>query len=808
MFTPIFAVIFYPKKGTNFDNRRKSPNIQLLPTCTQIKMFKLKILFFFILCFSVTASNAQFELSNPMTANSKNIKAGALIIAMDTINQKNVSGYYNLKSYGLVNEILQNEIPVMWIIKNSKSKNAADFTASATRVFPDTGSSVSTPFYSGPFVIDTPYVAAALPIIKAYGNGVKVFRLEVNTNMNVRYNLTHKPKVLLLNTGGYDTITVKVFQEAGFNPNSYYMNPAPGAILDPTAPYTMISETHVDVLDSVRASKIRQYVETYGGNFVANCVSLGRFENKMYALTTGGVDSAAAFTSPGSFLYPVTDQGISQFHGILSVPHGEYKIWKPKPSSTFRSTAYQVVNNATWNVVTAGKLKPNAEKGGNLLYLAGHDWFFWTVNGYYENAKINGRRIFLNSAFLPASDSIMAGDFRTDLKTLIVPQPGFAVKTESYKILVIVKNYGPGRAKNVTVNAPITTGLTLGTYTTTSGTYNSGTGVWTLDSLTRSETDTLVLNTVINKLGNISFAASAKSVSLEFDLSNNNDHIDLFGVSRPTVENDTMIFPFATYVDVPTKQNDSDEDLNPFGNSSIVVNPQHGVATIINSDSIRYTLASGFSGIDSIRYVSCDNLPLCDTAWIYIIIPTPLPISLLSFEGIRTKGHVDLKWITLTEKENDYFTVQKSINGIEFKDVAKIQGAGTINVPQYYSYRDIDNNEPVLYYRLRQTDYDGTYTLSHIISLRRNNLRDLQMTIYPNPSTGEQMILKINGLMEDATFVISDLLGRPILERNISGDENHSALELITPESKLEAGSYLATLFLEGQKLTTRIIIR
>jgi hypothetical protein len=51
-------------------------------------------------------------------------------------------------------------------------------------------------------------------------------------------------------------------------------------------------------------------------------------------------------------------------------------------------------------------------------------------------------------------------------------------------------------------------------------------------------------------------------------------------------------------------------------------------------------------------------------------------------------------------------------------------------------------------------------------------------------------------------------LGRPILERNISGDENHSALELITPESKLEAGSYLATLFLEGQKLTTRIIIR
>ncbi len=771
-------------------------------------MFKQRILLFLFFCFSVTASNAQFELSNPMVANSKTIKAGALIVAMDTINQKNASGFYNLKSYGLVNEILQNEIPVLWIIKNSKSKNSLDFTASATRIFPDTGSSVNTSFYSGPFVIDSPYVAAALPIIKAYGKAVKVYRLDVSTIMNVRYNLTHKPRVLLLNTGGYDTIAVRIFTEAGYSTNSYYMNPNIGSTLDPTAPYTMVSETHIDVLDSTRASKIRQYIETYGGNFIAQCVSLGRFENKMFALTTGGIDSSSVSTSPGSFLYPVTDQGISQFHGILSVPHGEYKLWKPKTLSAFRSNAYQVVNNASWNVVSAGKLKPNSEKGGNIIYLAGHDWFFWTVNGYNENAKINGRRIFLNATLLPASDSIMAGDFRTDLKTLIVAQPGFVVKTESYKLLVIVKNYGPGRAKNVIVNAPISSGLTLGSFSTTRGTYNSATGIWTLDSLTRKETDTLVLNTVINKLGNISFSASAKSVSLEFDLSNNSDHVDLFSISRPTVENDTMVFPFASYVDIPTKKNDSNEDLNTFGNTAIVVNPLHGVATILNGDSIRYTLASGFSGIDSIRYVSCDLLPICDTAWIYIIIPTPLPISLLSFEGVRTKGHVDLKWITLSEKENNYFTVEKSNNGSDFNPIGKVQGGGTINITQYYSYRDIDSGEPVLYYRLRQTDYNGSYTLSHIISLRRNNLRDLQMTIYPNPSSGEQLILKVNGLTENATFVVSDILGRPILESNISGDENNSALELITPTTKLEAGSYLATLHLEGKKLTTRIIIR
>lgn len=59
---------------------------------------------------------------------------------MDTLYQKH-PGYFNMKAYGLVNELLQNEIPVKWAIKAGKTRTASgsiDFTTTATRIFPDT----------------------------------------------------------------------------------------------------------------------------------------------------------------------------------------------------------------------------------------------------------------------------------------------------------------------------------------------------------------------------------------------------------------------------------------------------------------------------------------------------------------------------------------------------------------------------------------------------------------------------------------------------------------------------------------------
>ncbi|GEM_PF-5240395 len=94
----------------------------------------------------------------------------------------------------------------------------------------------------------------------------------------------------------------------------------------------------------------------------------------------------------------------------------------------------------------------------------------------------------------------------------------------------------------------------------------------------------------------------------------------------------------------------------------------------------------------------------------------PLPISLLSFEG-KNKGlnNNELTWVTVAEKNNDYFTVEKSLDGKEFIEVGKKTGAGNSIGEISYSLIDSDYKREINYYRLKQTDFDGHFSYSNII---------------------------------------------------------------------------------------------
>ena len=94
----------------------------------------------------------------------------------------------------------------------------------------------------------------------------------------------------------------------------------------------------------------------------------------------------------------------------------------------------------------------------------------------------------------------------------------------------------------------------------------------------------------------------------------------------------------------------------------------------------------------------------------------PLPITLNSFSGelMPSLGYsVELNWSTASEKDNDYFTLWRSFDGQTWEDITKLSGAGNSNELLTYQYIDrniilqsIENN--TIYYKLSQTDYDGT----------------------------------------------------------------------------------------------------
>lgn len=138
---------------------------------------------------------------------------------------------------------------------------------------------------------------------------------------------------------------------------------------------------------------------------------------------------------------------------------------------------------------------------------------------------------------------------------------------------------------------------------------------------------------------------------------------------------------------------------------------------------------------------------------------TPLPIELLSFEADRLpNSQIKLSWTTASEDDNSHFTIERSHTFNDFKDIAIIGGAG--NSSELINYEYIDN-APLAgpnYYRLRQTDFNGTYSHSDLVYVKLATTEQLiQVKAYPNPiNRGDVLHLNIknapNELIDISVF--------------------------------------------------------
>ena len=145
----------------------------------------------------------------------------------------------------------------------------------------------------------------------------------------------------------------------------------------------------------------------------------------------------------------------------------------------------------------------------------------------------------------------------------------------------------------------------------------------------------------------------------------------------------------------------------------------------------------------------------------------PLPITWLSFEGRPLKGGVQLNWQTATEINNDFFTIERSENGIDFEIIGTVPGSGNTAYKVSYEFYD---KRPVIgqsYYRIRQTDFDGQYDYSKIIALDYNPFgnslfEEPKVMIYPNPVKGDFLYINVNAPIKNSMFEISifDLKGQ------------------------------------------------
>ncbi len=134
----------------------------------------------------------------------------------------------------------------------------------------------------------------------------------------------------------------------------------------------------------------------------------------------------------------------------------------------------------------------------------------------------------------------------------------------------------------------------------------------------------------------------------------------------------------------------------------------------------------------------------------------PLPIELYSFTAKQTDGTVFLNWVALSEINNDYYTVYKSKDGKTWKILDKVQGAGNSTTEQTYCLEDNNPYLGVTYYKLTQTDFDGTTQELGIRMIEVNQIVN-DLSAYPNPTFG---LITIDGTYNDLNSLqIVNILG-------------------------------------------------
>lgn len=184
--------------------------------------------------------------------------------------------------------------------------------------------------------------------------------------------------------------------------------------------------------------------------------------------------------------------------------------------------------------------------------------------------------------------------------------------------------------------------------------------------------------------------------------------------------------------------------------------------------------------------------PFFSTYKISIITCTVLPIELTEFNGISQDDHSKLYWTTATEINNDYFILEKSDDGITWRDIARIDGAGNSTQINNYSFNDYELLPVIMYYRLKQVDFDGKKTYSQIVTLHYTN-NNGGFAIFPNPSKGIYTI-KTNATI--LSYDITDNLGQLV----------HTGTSSLFDISMLADGVYFIKIKLNNEIVIKKII--
>jgi len=183
-----------------------------------------------------------------------------------------------------------------------------------------------------------------------------------------------------------------------------------------------------------------------------------------------------------------------------------------------------------------------------------------------------------------------------------------------------------------------------------------------------------------------------------------------------------------------------------------------------------------------VYYGFAEDVPL-------LSVQSPLPVELTQFTGRWATGAVELNWATASEKNSDYFVVERSTGGdARFLAVGQVAAAGNASGPRAYKLRDAEaatQAVPTLYYRLRQVDLDGHVSFSPVVSVAVGKLLVVapQLEVYPNPAPDAQAVRVhcVNLATATGQVVVYSQLGQLVSQQPVTSTTDRLQLPALNP---------------------------
>lgn len=206
---------------------------------------------------------------------------------------------------------------------------------------------------------------------------------------------------------------------------------------------------------------------------------------------------------------------------------------------------------------------------------------------------------------------------------------------------------------------------------------------------------------------------------------------------------------------------------NPSTYLRLEVNPTSSTASVnLGTSTYVDALGASYSGMVSIP--AYGSLALIGTV-------ITLPVSLLEFNVVKNQNSVSLIWKTENELNDNYFNIERSVNGIIYNSIGRVNGNGTTAISSNYGFRDMDPSDGINYYRLKQVDFDGKSTYSSVRSVQfsKKSLLIISRLVHNTLSITVSSHRDIN-------FLITNTAGQKCFIGKTKGSQNMNVSSLAT----------------------------